>query len=159
MEKEISDDEDLKLVNHYRNKLSKPRISGEVSALFVVRDAEEIKSFARELLLDGIMTNVVGNEQEASQFLLYDPNYSIVLLDTELKKETGFEFLENIKKDKKIWPRPIVMFTDDDTDEAREKAKELGAVDYIVKTGLTPQQIANNIKEILSKIKSNNIVE
>ncbi len=31
----------------------------------------------------------------------------------------------------------------------------LGAVDYIVKTGLTPKQIAEKIKEVLKKSESN----
>lgn len=151
MKKVISDDDDLLIINHYRNKLSKPRFDGEISALFVVKDSKQIKSYSNELLLEGITIIAIDSGQEALQFLLYDPNYSIVLLDTVLQNGTGFEVLEGIRQNKKIWPRPVAMFTDEDTKEVREKAKELGAVDYIVKTGLTPKQIADKIKEILKK--------
>jgi len=45
----------------------------------------------------------------------------------------------------------MVIFTNFDKEELRKKAKELGAIDYIVKSETVPDEVADRIKKLLNK--------
>lgn len=74
----------------------------------------------------------------------------IILLDVLLPDKDGFEILANVKKDPRIKDVPVVMFSNLSQEENIQKAKDMGAVDFYVKSNLTPDQIVENVKEVLS---------
>lgn len=74
-------------------------------------------------------------------------NPDIILLDVILPQLDGFSVLGEIKANKKINKVPVIMLTNLGTEEDKQKAKDLGAADYIVKANLTPKQV----EEIVSK--------
>ena len=57
----------------------------------------------------------------------------LILLDIEMPKMDGFEFLSTIRGTKAYASLPIVMLTSRGGDKHREKAQALGATDYLVK--------------------------
>jgi len=57
----------------------------------------------------------------------------LILLDIEMPKMDGFEFLATIRGQKAYATLPIVMLTSRGGDKHREKAQSLGATDYLVK--------------------------
>lgn len=83
---------------------------------------------------------------------------SLVLLDILLPKEDGVYFLEIANKDPELKKIPIVVFSNLESAYVRQKAFKLGALDYLIKTEFTPQQIVEKVKEYLkpkSKLKKN----
>ncbi|HEX6164069.1 MAG TPA: response regulator, partial [Vicinamibacterales bacterium] len=57
----------------------------------------------------------------------------LVLLDIEMPRMDGFEFLSTIRSQKAFAGLPIVMLTSRSGDKHRGKAAALGATDYMVK--------------------------
>jgi chemosensory pili system protein ChpA (sensor histidine kinase/response regulator) len=57
----------------------------------------------------------------------------LVLLDIEMPRMDGFEFLSTVRSQKGRAELPIVMLTSRSGDKHREKAKSLGVTDYMVK--------------------------
>ena len=75
----------------------------------------------------------------------------LVILDCNLPKVSGLEVLLDIKKRFDI---SIVMFSGSDAPADQEKAKELGAVDYMVK----PFQL-NDFKAAITKINDLDLID
>jgi two-component system, OmpR family, alkaline phosphatase synthesis response regulator PhoP len=73
----------------------------------------------------------------------------LILLDVILPQLDGFSVLEELKKNKETEKMPVIMLTNLSTEEDKEKAKKLGAIDYIVKATLTPTEVGELIKKYL----------
>jgi DNA-binding response OmpR family regulator len=73
----------------------------------------------------------------------------MVLLDIILPQEDGFSILQKIRDDKKIKKTPVIMLTNLGQEEDKEKAKKMGALDYLVKANMTPTDVFKKVKEIL----------
>jgi chemosensory pili system protein ChpA (sensor histidine kinase/response regulator) len=57
----------------------------------------------------------------------------LVLLDIEMPRMDGYEFLSTIRSQKANADLPVVMLTSRGSDKHRDKATALGATDYMVK--------------------------
>ncbi len=66
----------------------------------------------------------------------------MILLDLIMPQMDGFTFMEQLKK-----KTPVIILSNLGQDEDKERAKQLGAVDYFVKSN-TP------ITEIIKKVKA-----
>jgi DNA-binding response OmpR family regulator len=69
----------------------------------------------------------------------------IVFLDIRLPKLDGFEVLAALRKDPKTADLPVVILSNYGSDAMRQRGMELGAQDYLVKTRVTPVELANRI--------------
>ncbi len=74
----------------------------------------------------------------------------LILLDILLPKASGVEMLEKLRKNSKIAGIKVLAFSNYDDPETKKRAKELGAIDYLIKTDYTPSQITKAIKKLLS---------
>jgi len=70
----------------------------------------------------------------------------LILLDLILPKMHGFEVLKKLKEDPETKEIPVIILTNLETMEDIDKAIELGANTYLVKTQY-------EIKEVLEKVK------
>lgn len=73
-----------------------------------------------------------------------------VLLDVMMPRMNGLEVLEKIKADPDMKKLPIIMLTNLAGSADAEKALELGAVKYIVKSEQEPKEVVKMVKEIVS---------
>lgn len=80
-----------------------------------------------------------------------DPD--IILLDIILPQMDGFSVMEKITGDSSIKKTPVIFLTNLKQDEDVERGKKLGAIDYLVKSTLTPTQILNRVDEFFKKGK------
>ena len=78
------------------------------------------------------------------------PKPNIILLDIMLPQMNGFELLEKVKADAATRDIPVILLTNlgGGTDD-REKGKKLGAVDYLVKSEMTPAGIVEKVKSYI----------
>lgn len=77
----------------------------------------------------------------------------IILLDIILPQMDGFSVMEKIIADKSIKKTPVIFLTNLKQDEDVERGKNLGAIDYLVKSTLTPTQILSRVEEFFKKGK------
>src|SRR3990170_6129485 len=75
----------------------------------------------------------------------------LILLDLIMPNKNGFEFLEAIKPDAKLKKIPIIVLSNLGQDSDVERAKALGAVDYMIKSDSSIQKIVEKAREYLKK--------
>lgn len=95
--------------------------------------------FEAELALDG----------ETGLSALDAKEYHLVLLDLILPKMDGFEVLKKIKENPKTKSIPVVVFSNQSTEEDKTRARELGAHDFRVKVNSTPNEVLAFVRAIL----------
>ncbi len=71
----------------------------------------------------------------------------ILLLDILLPVKNGFEVLEEIKEDNEINAIPVIILTNLGEDENIERAKALGAKEYLVKSNFTMDEVMPVLKK------------
>jgi two-component system, OmpR family, alkaline phosphatase synthesis response regulator PhoP len=77
----------------------------------------------------------------------------IILLDIILPQMDGFMVMEALKDDKKLKKIPVLFLTNLKQEEDVEKGNKLGAIDYLVKSTLTPTQILERIDKFFKNKK------
>lgn len=73
----------------------------------------------------------------------------IVILDLLLPDIDGFGFLTEMKKDPKFAGVPVIVLSNLDKPDDMQKAKGLGAKDFMVKSNFTLNEIVNRVKSTL----------
>ncbi len=73
----------------------------------------------------------------------------LILLDVILPKMNGFEVLESLKEDKETKEIPVIILTNLEQMENIDRALELGAKTYLVKTNYTLTEVVEKIKQTL----------
>ena len=102
-----------------------------MSRVLIVDDEVEITEFLSNFLKRFKIINDKANDglKALEIFKKFKPTW--VLLDIKMPGMDGFEFLEKIKNlDPSV---KVIMITGREDKQSQEKAKQLGALDYIVK--------------------------
>lgn len=77
--------------------------------------------------------------------------YELILLDIVMPNKDGLEVLEELRDGTAQYGQPIViMLTNISGDAAVEKAKELGAKDFLLKVGTEPDALAQIVAKYLN---------
>ncbi|GMX58335.1 MAG: response regulator [Candidatus Yanofskyibacterium parasiticum] len=75
----------------------------------------------------------------------------LVLLDIVMPRMGGFEVMAEMKKDEKIAGIPVIIISNSGQPLELERAKDLGAVDWLVKTEFDPKEVAEKIQKYINK--------
>jgi PleD family two-component response regulator len=109
-------------------------------------------SLARLLSLSGFPTRCVETGQEALDFLK-TCRPAIVLLDVMMPDVNGFDVLQAIRADERCHDVIVLMYSAVSDPTFRQRAKELGANDYIIKGELSFAQIKQLVGSHLDRLK------
>lgn len=94
---------------------------------------------------------VTAMDGEAGLALIRSANPDIVLLDLQMPKMDGVSMLDALNKDPKLVMIPVIVLSNNNTDQMFEKISGLGTVRYyIVKALTTPQKVVDIVAEALS---------
>ena len=114
--------------------------------LIIEDDRALAKALAETLTEDGFTTKAVFDGEEGLKMLEAE-KYDLVLLDLMMPKVNGFEFLKEIKA-RKIDIQAIVL-SNLCQGKDEKMARELGAVEYFVKSDTKLYEIAQKIRDLL----------
>lgn len=78
-----------------------------------------------------------------------DNTPDLILLDLMLPGIDGYEFLSRLQGSKKTKSIPVVVLSNLGQKEEIDRAKKLGAIDFLVKAHFTPDDIIKKVKETL----------
>lgn len=92
---------------------------------------------AREEMPDAILLDLILGK---------DPSELI----TDIDKNTGFNFLIMLKGDVEIKNIPVIVFSNLNTKQDQDRARELQAADYLVKADNSPNQVFEVIKGVVA---------
>lgn len=110
----------------------------KLESIFLVED-DEIDVMTVKRALRDLKTNyslqVATNGEEALQALKAEPGRlpSLILLDINMPKMNGIEFLREIRKDQKLRRIPVVVLTTSKEEHDRATTYTLGISGYIIK--------------------------
>ncbi|OGE73907.1 MAG: hypothetical protein A3C49_03750 [Candidatus Doudnabacteria bacterium RIFCSPHIGHO2_02_FULL_42_25] len=121
-------------------------IHSKKRVLIVEDDLALTDVLSNKLQLKGYDVSTAPDGQVAVD-LLEREIYGIVLLDLTMPWFDGFHVLERLKG--KEFTTPIIVMSNLAGTEDISRAKSLGAVDYIVKTSVTPEMIVTEIEKYL----------
>lgn len=84
------------------------------------------------------------------QALVVDPAIALVLTDIGMPQLDGYGLLERIRESKlaRLQNMPVVIISGDEDDEAKEKARQLGANDFVTK-GICATELVARIDSLL----------
>jgi CheY-like chemotaxis protein len=101
------------------------KLSREGYEVFVARDGEEGLKKMREM----------------------DPKPDLILLDIIMPKMGGFEVMEEMKKDEKLRNIPVIVISNSGQPVELDRAKSLGAKDWLIKTEFDPNEVLEKVKK------------
>lgn len=91
----------------------------------------------------------VENSSDAEEFFqkIKENKFDLILLDLMLPKISGFEILEKMKSENN--QIPIIVTSNLSQEEDIKRVRELGALDYIVKSDTSLTEMVEKIKTFL----------
>lgn len=85
-----------------------------------------------------------------SVLILNQNNINLILLDLVLPNISGFDVLKIFKKDDKTKDIPVIVLSNLSSQADINKAFELGAINYMVKSNHTPSEVMRIIQKYLA---------
>jgi CheY-like chemotaxis protein len=97
-------------------------------------DAMTVKRALNDLNVTNLLVHTLNGE-EALEYLRSDSNKKpcVILLDLNMPRMDGFEFLKNVKADDVLKIIPVVVLTTSKENESVVESFALGAAGYIIK--------------------------
>lgn len=117
----------------------------KLKKILVIEDDKFISEvYLTKLSTEGFDT-VVVNDGEAGLKEAKKKLPDLILLDIFMPKKGGIEVLRVLKEDEVTRNIPVIMITNATEDEYIDQAMEMGAVDYLVKSNFTPDEVVNKV--------------
>lgn len=104
---------------------------------------------ATRLKKDGFEVITASDGNDALSILSSKKQIDIILLDLMLPGIDGFAVLEKIRKEGMYKETPVIVFSNLSEEKDMNRAKELGASEFFVKSNFTLDEISDKIKEII----------
>ena len=118
-----------------------------MSKILIIEDEEILYTLLQKRLSsEGYDVEVARDGQEGLEMLQKDKP-DLVLLDIIMPRKNGFEVLEIMQKDEELRNIPVVIISNSGQPVELDRAQELGARDWLIKTEFDP-------KEVLAKVKN-----
>ena len=121
-----------------------------IKVLLVEDDPEQIFLYDKVFSVRGLFVMAATTTAEALTMAASD-GPDIILLDIMLRHENGLDIMETLKQREATKNIPVVVFTNTNKKEFRERAEKLGAADFIIKSQTIPQEMAERIKKMLGR--------
>ncbi len=125
-------------------------MSEPIAKILLVEDDEMIiEMYKLRFEAEGYGVDITEKGSEAIELAKKMPD--IILLDIILPEIDGFNILQALKSDTDTKNIPVLLLTNLTQESDKEKAINMGAVDYMVKSMFTPSDVIQKIKEIIKK--------
>lgn len=120
--------------------------------ILIVEDEEIILGLLqKKLAQEGYEISVARDGEEGLKTMReFKPD--LVLLDIIMPKMGGFEVMEEMQKDGELRNIPVIVVSNSGQPVEIDKAQELGAKDWLIKTEFDPQEVIDKVKKQLPPI-------
>jgi DNA-binding response OmpR family regulator len=118
----------------------------KIKVLLAEDDKFISKAYSEGLKNEGLEFKQVANGKLALELMKeFKPN--IVLLDLMMPIKSGFEVLTEMRLDAELKKIPVIILSNLGQESDIKKGKELGAVDYLIKSDHSLNDVIQKIKE------------
>jgi len=116
--------------------------------LIVEDDVQISKVYEIQLAKEGFLTVTTHSGENAIK-LIVEEKPDLAIFDLMIPKKDGFELLEEIKNNHPDIKIPIIVISNLGQESDKARAIGLGAIEYLVKTDHSIQEIMGKIKGYL----------
>jgi DNA-binding response OmpR family regulator len=115
--------------------------------ILIVEDEELIyELLQRKLTQEGYEVSVAKDGNEGLE-KMREIKPDLVLLDIIMPKKGGFEVMTEMQKEENLRDIPVIVISNSGQPVELDKAKELGAKDWLIKTEFDPQEVIEKVKK------------
>lgn len=139
-----------------RKNISKIKTSSK-PLIMVVDDSITVRKITESLLISIGYDVLTANDGVTALEVLVDNTPDLILLDIEMPRMDGFDFLENIRKSEKWRQLPVIMISSRSGAKHRQHAQELGANGFIGKPW-EAEQLAADIEHCLTRSNQTEVI-
>jgi DNA-binding response OmpR family regulator len=119
--------------------------------VLLIEDDEFIRDlYKRQLDIGGFFTYAFSNGNDGLK-AAQENRYDLILLDIMLPGMNGLDILRNIRQNDATKNTPVIMLSNLGQDEVIKEGFALGAIGYLIKASFTPDQIVQEVKNILEQ--------
>jgi DNA-binding response OmpR family regulator len=126
---------------------------GAASILVVEDERMLAKIIGMKLGEEGFVVEHAYDGEEAYNRLAQAPLPDLILMDVLLPRLTGFDVLQRFTPEQR-GAMHFIMFSNFAQQADIERAKELGAIDYIVKAAFSPAEILSKVRQVLAQTRA-----
>jgi len=108
------------------------------------------KVYMTKLTQEGFDVIVATDGEEALKKIKATPP-DLMLLDIVMPKMNGFDVLEEMKDDPSLSSIPVIVLSNLGQSDDIQRARELGAKDYLVKANFSINEVVTKIRTFLDK--------
>jgi DNA-binding response OmpR family regulator len=136
--------------------MKKTKKRGKQHKILFIEDEPSIVSIYQEYLTKHGFEFVSTKDIQEALDLTETFKPDLVLLDIIIPKpentiaEQGWEYLEKIKRNQKHKNIPVLVFTNLDTPQDRQRSEDMGAAGFIFKCDCTPAEVTEAINQVIS---------
>lgn len=123
----------------------------KIPILLIDDDAFLAQIYTQKLEIEGFDVHLAGSGEDGLKLVVREPP-ACILLDILLPGMDGFEVLEKLKADEETAKIPVIMVSNMGQREDVERAKQLGATSYLIKSHTLPGDVLRKVKEVLGLI-------
>jgi PleD family two-component response regulator len=120
------------------------------NVVLLVEDSDFIRDMYKLKLSKAKIDVLEAVDGSMALSMISEHKPKLVLLDLMMPNVTGLEVLEELDKQKMTPELPVIVLTNMMDKPTIDKAKNLGARDYIIKTDLTPGEVLEKIMPYLA---------
>ena len=115
--------------------------------ILIVEDEEIlINLLQRKLIQEGYDVIVARNGEEGLK-LMKEASPDLILLDVLMPKKGGLEVMADMQKDNHLRDIPVIIISNSGQPVEIDKARKLGAKDWLIKTEFDPQEVVDKVKK------------
>lgn len=122
-----------------------------MAIILIVEDEPFLAEMYRDKFIKSGFEILLTNSAEDGLKVAKEYKPDLILLDILLPNENGTSLLAWMREEMSIAHVPVLVFSNYDDEEMRNKALDLGAKDYLIKTNHTPGEIISRIKDLLNE--------
>lgn len=115
--------------------------------IVLVEDDKFLRDLMSQKLEETPYEIYVAEDGEKGMEKIREQKPDLILLDLILPGVNGFEVLEQLKQEEELSKIPVVVLSNLGQENDIEKAKRLGAEDYMVKAHFTLEEIISKIEK------------
>lgn len=118
--------------------------------VLLVEDDDDIRDVYAEVLRDAGYVVVEASDGQSGVDVALENPWDILLLDIMLPKLDGMAVLRDISADARFSSKPVLIISNLDDQKIVKDCFSLGAKGFFVKSGVTPQDILDVVKQHVS---------
>jgi len=117
--------------------------------VLLIEDDEFIRDLVSAKLHKSSFAVLISDSAEDAEEMLHNNTPDLIVLDLELPKMQGLDFLKKLKQDNAHHDVPVIVFSNNDEPEIKEECQKLGTLSFFVKVSTDLDALVEEIDNIL----------